>query len=111
MGGSTSGCEASDFAGFPAGNVALIQRGTCDFVDKAANAEAAGASAAIIFNEGNIDPDRTELLFGTLGEPGVTIPVIGTTFALGDDLASGPATVRIETDTFGEIRSTANVHR
>jgi Zn-dependent M28 family amino/carboxypeptidase len=109
VGGSTSGCEAADFAGFPDGNVALIQRGTCDFAVKAANAEAAGASAAIIFNEGNVDPDRTELLFGTLGEPGVTIPVLGTTFALGNELAGGPATVRIVTDTFGEIRSTANV--
>ena len=29
VGGSTSGCEPADFAGFPAGNVALIQRGTC----------------------------------------------------------------------------------
>ncbi len=40
---STSGCEAADFAGFPAGNIALIQRGTCDFGLKADNAEAAGA--------------------------------------------------------------------
>ena len=74
VGGSTSGCEAADFAGFPAGNVALIQRGTCTFIDKAVNAEAAGASAVIIFNEGNSSPDRTELLLGTLGEPGVTHP-------------------------------------
>ncbi len=109
VGGSTSGCEATDFAGFPAGNVALIQRGTCTFADKALNAEGAGASAVIIFNEGNSSPDRTELLFGTLGEPGVTIPVLGTSFQLGVDLSSPPATVRIATDTFGEIRSTANV--
>ena len=37
-GGSTSGCEASDFAGFTPGNIALIQRGTCDFSVKAENA-------------------------------------------------------------------------
>ena len=49
---STSGCEAADFAGFPAGAVALIQRGTCPFGDKVDNAVAAGASAVIIFNEG-----------------------------------------------------------
>ena len=49
---STSGCEPADFADFTAGNVALIQRGTCDFAVKAENAEAAGASAVIIFNEG-----------------------------------------------------------
>jgi PA domain len=41
-GGSTSGCEAADFAGFVAGSIALIQRGTCTFAEKAQNAEAAG---------------------------------------------------------------------
>jgi aminopeptidase Y len=33
---STSGCEAGDFAGFVAGRIALIQRGTCTFGAKAA---------------------------------------------------------------------------
>ena len=42
---NTSGCEASDFAGFPAGGVALVQRGTCGFNVKVLNAQAAGASA------------------------------------------------------------------
>lgn len=50
--GSTSGCEDSDFADFEPGNIALVQRGTCTFADKAVNAEEAGASAVIIFNEG-----------------------------------------------------------
>ena len=54
---SASGCSASDFVGFGIGNIALIQRGTCNFSVKVANAEAAGASAAVIFNEGN--PGRT----------------------------------------------------
>ena len=54
---SASGCSASDFVGFMPGNIALIQRGTCTFAQKVANAEAAGASAAVIFNEGN--PGRT----------------------------------------------------
>ena len=84
-GGSTSGCEAADFAGFVPGNIALIQRGTCNFFAKAANAQAAGAVGVIIYNEGN-DPGRTGLLLGTLGGPGVTIPVVGTTYALGLDL-------------------------
>ena len=39
---STSGCEAADFAGFPAGNIALIQRGTCNFALKVTNAAACG---------------------------------------------------------------------
>jgi hypothetical protein len=63
---STSGCEASDYDGFTAGNVALLQRGTCDFSVKAHNAEGAGASAVIIFNEGQAG--RTDLLAGTLSE-------------------------------------------
>lgn len=41
---STSGCEAEDFANFPAGSIALIQRGTCNFEQKAENAAAAGAA-------------------------------------------------------------------
>ena len=50
---STSGCEAADFAGFPAGNIALLQRGTCTFELKAENAAAAGATGIVIFNQGN----------------------------------------------------------
>ena len=61
---SASGCAATDFAGFVPGNIALIQRGTCTFAQKVANAEAAGASATVIFNEGN--PGRTSLFSGSL---------------------------------------------
>ena len=46
---------------FTAGNIALVQRGTCNFTVKVANAEAAGASAVIIFNQGNT-PDPRRLL-------------------------------------------------
>lgn len=42
---STSGCEATDFVGFPTGHLALIQRGTCTFNAKAVNAEAPGPLA------------------------------------------------------------------
>ena len=83
---STSGCEASDFAGFPAGNIALIQRGTCTFAVKAGNALAAGASAVIIFNQGN-DPTREELIIGTLAPLQSSIPVVGASFADGSALS------------------------
>ena len=63
---SSSGCEPEDFAGFPQDNVALVQRGTCDFAVKAQNAQTAGASAVIVFNEGQ--PERQDTLIGTLGE-------------------------------------------
>ncbi|HEX6355611.1 M20/M25/M40 family metallo-hydrolase [Actinophytocola sp.] len=107
-GSSTSGCETSDFVGFPAGSVALLQRGTCDFVVKATNAEAAGASAVIIFNEGQ--EGRTDVFGGTLGGLGVTIPVLGTSFAVGAELAGMPgAVVHIRTVTLSETRLTENI--
>ena len=94
---SASGCDPADFAGFVAGHIALIQRGTCTFATKATNAQAAGASGVIIFNEGNTSPDRTGLFSGTLGSASVSIPVVYTTFAIGRDLytqaTSGPAPV------------------
>ena len=84
----------SDFAGFPAGAIALMQRGTCTFAEKAVNAQEAGASGAIIFNQGT--PGRVDVVAGTLGETAqdgqpnptdVTIPVTGISFAEGERLA------------------------
>ena len=83
-GGSTSGCDPSDFSGFVAGRIALIQRGTCTFSQKVQNAQDAGASGVIIFNEGNT-PERTSVFSGSLtGVP--TIPVAFTSFDVGNDL-------------------------
>jgi Zn-dependent M28 family amino/carboxypeptidase len=100
-----SGCEAADFTAAVAGQVALIKRGTCDFGTKAANAEAAGATAAIIYNDG-ASPDREGLIGGTLGVP-VGIPVLDTTFARGGELAG--TSVAIDIETVSETRSTENV--
>ncbi len=111
--GNTSGCEPSDFADFPSGTIALVQRGTCPFRDKADNAEAAGASAVIVFNEGQ--PGRTSAVAGTLSTPGVTIPVVGTTFVIGDDLRNGVSngdtgsSARVRVDRVNETRTTYNV--
>ncbi len=92
-----SGCDAADFAGFPAGNIALIQRGTCTFAVKAANAEAAGATAVIIFNQGN-SPEREGLIVGTLAPSTVGIPVVGASFADGEALAQPGATAHVKVD-------------
>ena len=69
---STSGCEAGDFAGFAAGNIALIQRGGCP-TRQGRQGPAAGASGVIVFNEGQ--PDRPNAgPGGTLGGPGIEHP-------------------------------------
>lgn len=73
--------------------IALIERGSISFGEKVANAAAAGADAAIIFNNqpGNFS--------GTLGEPG-SIPAISIAAEDGatllDRMASGPVTATVE---------------
>lgn len=108
---STSGCEASDFAGLdfsgPA-DIALIQRGTCTFAVKALNAEAAGAEAVVLFNQGN-DPTREGLIIGTLGGIDVVgIPVVGASFAQGQALAQPGSTADVVVIP-NETRTSVNV--
>ena len=86
---STSGCEAGDFAGFPAGNIALLQRGVCTFEQKGENAAAAGAVGIVFMNQGNTTaPDRNGIPAVTLGN-GYTggIPAINVTYLLGATLS------------------------
>ena len=111
---STSGCEAGDFAGFPAGNIALLQRGTCTFEVKAENAAAAGAVGIVIFNQGNAStPDRQGIPAVTLTANNTSgIPVIGTTYPLGVTLSSLTVQglrMRVFADTIREIKTTYNV--
>jgi Zn-dependent M28 family amino/carboxypeptidase len=86
---SSSGCSPADFTGFTPGRIALIQRGACNFGVKVQNAQAAGASGVIIFNEGN--PGRTDVVNGSLTDAAgdrivPTIPVAFTSFGIGDTL-------------------------
>ncbi|MFI7496138.1 M20/M25/M40 family metallo-hydrolase [Kocuria sp. M4R2S49] len=104
---STSGCEAEDFADFVPGNVALIQRGSCSFATKAANAEAAGASAVLIFNTGL--PNAEGVVAGTLGSPeATTLPTVGLSYQAGVDLLDAQD-VTVAADTVSATRTTYNV--
>ena len=118
--GDERGCFESDFAGFTAGNIALVQRGTptgfshptfgtsCTFRLKADNATKAGATAILVYN--NVDG----VVNGTLGASGLSnIPALGLSKALGDQLVpvadAGELRMRAYTDTFSEVRHTRNV--
>lgn len=102
---ATPGCNAADFAGFPAGDIALISRGGCTFAAKATNASNAGASAVIIYN------NAAGVLNGTLGATfTLNIGVTSVTQALGQQLAATPGLrMRVKTDTFRGLATTSNV--
>jgi len=76
------GCGLGYSTNFPAAvrsNIALIERGTLTFSNKVANAMAAGARAAIIYNNASGN------FFGTLGGPNNWIPAVS--LAQSDGLA------------------------
>lgn len=75
----TDGCQA--LVGFPAGAVALVDRGTCSFKTKTLNAQNAGAIAVIIANNAAGDPPGLGD-DATIVTP-ITIPTISVTLATG----------------------------
>jgi Zn-dependent M28 family amino/carboxypeptidase len=105
------GCDASDFAdpaipgGFPADNIALIQRGTCAFAIKATNAFNAGAVGVVIYN--NVPGP----IAGTLGNAfTLDIPVTSVAQDVGQQLAATPGLVlHLVTETFRGQATTSNV--
>lgn len=107
---SSSGCEVADFAGFPPGDIALMQRGACSFQQKAENAANAGAVGAIIFNQGNTE-GRRGLINGTLSASySGGIPVVEATYDLGEMLAGiAGLELHLVADVFRGIATTFNV--
>ncbi|WP_323095767.1 M28 family metallopeptidase [Intrasporangium sp. YIM S08009] len=110
--GDFRGCNAADWAGFPAGNIALVSRGAppgfpvaCTFALKARNALAAGAVGVVVYN------NAAGPLNGTLGADFTeNIGVVGIEQSLGFQLSTTPGLVlRLKTDTLRGIATTANV--
>ncbi|MEM6638845.1 MAG: PA domain-containing protein [Pseudomonadota bacterium] len=93
VGTASDGCQALTplSAAAVAGNVALIDRGNCNFTVKTLNAQAAGATAVIIANNA-----ATGLPPLGGDAPGITIPTIGVTLADGQTIRSGlPASITV----------------
>ncbi len=88
----TLGC--GPLVGFPAGAIALVDRGSCPFVQKASNAQAAGAAAVIVVNNAPGDPTTI-----TGSDASITIPVVHLSLADGNTIKAGlPATGQITHD-------------
>jgi Zn-dependent M28 family amino/carboxypeptidase len=106
-GSGNEGCEAADFAGFPAGSIALVQRGTCTFAIKTTNAYNAGAAAVVIWN------NQPGVINGTLGNDfTLDISVVSATQLDGTELAAAAPTgltLRVRTSTVRGMTTTTNV--
>lgn len=88
------GCSDSDFIGFPKGNIALIKRGDCAFIDKAKKAITSfGASAVLIYNDG-ASSDRLYPFNGHFGEE-VPAPVFSLSYNVGIFLLESKETVTL----------------
>ena len=80
-GAPTEGCDP--LVGFTPGNIALFDRGSCPFVTKAENAEAAGASAMIVANNNAGAP------FAMTGGTSATMPSVMISQADGTTVKAG----------------------
>jgi hypothetical protein len=81
--GATATNACAPLVGFPAGAIALVDRGTCTFVEKAANVQAAGGIGMIVTNNVAGNP----IAMGGTG-PGITIPAVMVSQASGLALRS-----------------------
>ena len=78
------GCVAEDYTSFVAGNIALIDRGTCEFQAKINNAAGAGASGVLI---ANTSPSANGLFEGGIPVE-TTIPALMLRYDLGQEFIS-----------------------
>ena len=80
---TTDGCSPFANAGAVAGKIALIERGTCGFAVKARNAAAAGALAAVIYN--NL-ANAAAAPPGMANDAGPAVPIPAVSLARADGL-------------------------
>jgi Zn-dependent M28 family amino/carboxypeptidase len=100
-----TGCNASDFAAFTPGHIALISRGACTFAIKVTNAANAGAAGVVVYN------NTTGPVNGSLGND-FTLDIAATSVTqdVGLQLAATPGLVlHLKTDTFRGLATTSNV--
>src|SRR5215207_2048088 len=94
------GCAAGDYGGLGRGDVAVADRGVCTFSDRARFAQRAGAGALLVVS------DRGAPFSGSLGAPGVRIPVLAVAERAGGALRGR---LRVRVDAVSARRPTHNV--
>jgi Zn-dependent M28 family amino/carboxypeptidase len=104
-GTSTSGCEPEDFPATTAGNIALMQRGTCPFTQKYQMAKNAGAAAALIFNDGFTD---REAPLATTAPPNVGIPAAMISSQVGRSLWTEAQSGQVRVNMIVDATTTPN---
>ncbi|KAI9014408.1 peptidase S8/S53 domain-containing protein [Phycomyces nitens] len=91
--GGTDGCTSTTIPDLT-GNIAIVQRGTCTFDEKAANVAKAGAVGLVVYNSADGDSF-------TPSNPAATIPVIGISTADGlallKAIKAGTETLKFDT--------------
>ncbi|MDT8449269.1 MAG: S8 family serine peptidase [Wenzhouxiangellaceae bacterium] len=89
------GCDPLTNGADIAGNIALIIRGACAFDTKYLNAQAAGATAIVVYNDG-ATPDRVApIVMGGLSNA-ITIPGAMISFTAGDALNAAAETETVQ---------------
>ena len=92
-----NGCSALSNAAAVKGNIALIDRGVCSFIQKFNNAVSAGALAVVIIDD---EDDPLPFAMGG-GDPG-SVPIPGVMIRMADgakvkqSLAQGPASAKLD---------------
>ncbi|MEC9439647.1 MAG: M36 family metallopeptidase [Myxococcota bacterium] len=81
---SDDGCEPFDNGADIAGHIAFIDRGTCSFLTKVQNAEAAGAVGVVISNNDTQRPDRVFDMGGF--DQSVSIPSVMVSYLIGQQI-------------------------
>lgn len=91
---TSDACTVAQISTDVKGKIALIQRGTCTFAIKVANAATAGASGVIFYN--NVDGSIS------VSAPGAAVPVVGISNADGKAIVSalknGSVSVKFDKD-------------
>lgn len=105
----SGGCEEGAFAGFPTGDVALVQAGPCQLTEQVLSAQEAGASAVLLMFTPELIDTSSGVLRPTFASSAGEVPALAVSTDLGRTLARPGTRVHLEVDGSIVERPTRNV--